>query len=630
MIFQKQLKNIVSTLLLLNLINAQNVEKKEQLILTPGPFKGKYNNNDLNETYDESSIEIHCQSTACTSSSNNVLLEEGKVTLPNAGTYIFDGELNGQLNIAANKEDLIHLILRNATITSDFGPAVYAECKKLVITTEGHNTISDSENYPNDTTATAEEETDAIEGNETKEVKSKSPDACIYADSNLTINGKGTLDVNGNFKEGIRSKKNIKLVSGQINVVAKGNAIKAKESVTIKDPVINIETGVSGIKATKDTDPEEGFIVIEGGKTVIKAVKDGIHAETHLTISDGYVEVLEGEEGLEGQMIDITGGNIIVNVTNDGINGALIGSNGEDTNNESKSQEQMPSQTETSSATETFLPIEDEEENEIENVNEGVTLNAEEDSEDDEITIETEVETEVTTENEIPATNDNVDNSENLDIDTRYDEQVYVRITSGKVQVTVDGDVVDGIDSNGSLYIGGDAEVYVSSLYGGIFGRFGALDTIGTKLIGEGATVLLSASGKFSGMPGMPGTTEDELPNTVEKVLELYPEYTLEEAEALLEKILKLGQSNPEDNYIYDEPTGGKCIQPFIRVSFKIQEKGTSLKVLDSQNNTLIEHSPTTHYAIILFTSPEIVVGETYTVVAGDVTETIVAQVDKQ
>ena len=659
MLFQKQLKNIISTLLLLNLINAQNVEKKEQLILTPGPIKSKYNKNDLNEIYDESSIEIHCQSTACTSSNDDVLLEEGKVTISNAGTYIFDGELNGQLNIAATKDDLIHLILRNVTISSDFGPAVYAECKKLVITTEGHNTISDSTNYPKDATTTAEEETEVVEGNEEdenkeeEEVKSKSPDACIYADSNLTINGKGTLDVNGNFKEGIRSKKNIKLVSGDINVVSKGNAIKAKESISIKDPVINIETGASGIKVTKTTDPNEGFVVIEGGKTVIKAVKDGIHAETHLTVSDGYIEIIEGEEGLEGQMIDITGGNIIVNVNNDGINAALIGSNGEDIINESQSQDQdqKPSQTETYSETETLLPIDDEK-NEIENVNEEITIEAEEDSENDETIIEAEedsendegknnleitieVETEVTTENESkaekedPTTND-IDNSENPDIDTRFDEQVYIRITGGKVQVTVEGNVVDGIDSNGSLYIGGNAEVYVSSLYGGIFGHLAAIDSIGTKLIGEGATAFLTASGKFTGMPGMPGTEEDSIPDTVEDVLKLYPDYTIEEAEELLVKILELEKTKSEDNFVYDEPNAGKCLQPFIRVSFKIQERGTLLKILDSKNNTLIEHSPTSHYAIILYTSPEIIVGETYTVVTGDVTETVVAQVDKQ
>jgi len=125
--------------------------------------------------YDESSIEIQCEGTKCTSSSNNVLLDKGKVTLYNPGTYVFGGNLNGQLNIYATEEDLFHLILRNATIESDFGPAVYANCKKLIITTEGENTIIDSDNYPEDAAGerdedeAEDEEVEAIEEDEAEE-----------------------------------------------------------------------------------------------------------------------------------------------------------------------------------------------------------------------------------------------------------------------------------------------------------------------------------------------------------------------------------------------------------------------------------------------------------------------------
>jgi len=132
--FHKQIINIFIILLLSNLVFAQeNTEDKqpeenqpEEIILTPGPITGKYNENDLKEYYD-SGIEIHCVGTTCTSSSDEVLVDEGKVTISYAGTYILHGELNGQVNIAATKDDLIHLILRNVTITSDFGPAVYSE-----------------------------------------------------------------------------------------------------------------------------------------------------------------------------------------------------------------------------------------------------------------------------------------------------------------------------------------------------------------------------------------------------------------------------------------------------------------------------------------------------------------------
>jgi len=628
--FQKQLQNIIASLFLLNLVNTQNTEEKEELILTPGPITGKYNNNDLNNIYDESSIEIQCDGITCTSSSDNVLLEEGKVTLSNAGTYVFGGELSGQLNIAATEDDLIHLILRNATITSSFGPAVYAECKKLVITTEGQNIISDSENYPKDSTTVEEtepvEETEAAEVVENKETKKNSPNACIFVTKNLTFNGKGTLDVNGNFEDGIRAKKNLKFVSGKINIVSKGNAIKAKESISFKDAEINIDAGLSGIRVTKDTDPDEGFVVIEGGKFIIKAVKDAIHAETHLTISDGHIDIIECEEGLEAQMIDITGGNVIIYAIDDGINAPLIGASKdlEDSLTSVDNSDQLPPHSETS-----ILPAEEETEipiDEIEYIDDNVTVEAEEDSENNEENYNTEIINEIETEIPNKIEGNSTGNSEFTEItktNTKYDEQVYIRITGGKVEVTVEGTNIDGMDSDGSIYFGGNAEVYVSTPYGGIFGHLGTLDSIGSKIFDIGSTDLLTSSGRFSGMQ-----SSSEL--TVEDILRLYPDHTREGAEELLEKIKKLESSSAlnKDTGVYDEPNLGKCLQPYIRAVVDLQEKDTPLKVLDNDGNVLIEYTPKTQYAIILYTSPKIVVGETYTVITGDITNTFVAKVD--
>eukprot|EP00833_Pecoramyces_ruminatium_P002849 jgi/Orpsp1_1/1176881/evm.model.c7180000059378.1 len=196
--FQKKIINIFATLFLLNLVHAKEsikTNQSEKIVLIPGPITGKYNINDLEEIYDESSIEIQCTGTLCNSISDNVLLDEGKVTISNSGTYILGGELNGQLNINATKEDIIHLILRNLTISSDFGPAVNGEkCKKVIITTEGQNTISDSINYPEASTFTTNEEVEKIE-NDGNETQSKLPNACIFIKSNITFNGKGSLNV---------------------------------------------------------------------------------------------------------------------------------------------------------------------------------------------------------------------------------------------------------------------------------------------------------------------------------------------------------------------------------------------------------------------------------------------------
>ncbi|ORX75066.1 hypothetical protein BCR32DRAFT_329962, partial [Anaeromyces robustus] len=598
---QRQIKNIFATLFLLNLVHAQDTieeEKPTEIILTPGPIVGKYNKNDLDEIYNESSIEIQCTGISCNSSSDNVLLDEGKVTISNPGTYILGGELNGQLNIAVSKEDTVHLILRNATISSDFGPAIYGEkCKKVIITTEGQNYISDSTNYPEDTTTTSIITTDEIEteiidevnkeieNNENEDKQSKPPNACIFIKSNLSLNGKGSLNVYGNFDEGIRSKKSLKLVSGKINVASKGNGIKAKESISIKDAEINVDSGKTGIKVTKDTEPEEGFIVIDGGKIIVKAVKDGIHAETHLTVNDGNIKIIDCEEGLEAQMIDIVGGDIYIDASDDGINASKIYKLPEN-------EDEIPSQSSISN--------ENENENEVKDIDNNTTVEAEE---------------------KFECNNEQCDLKEKRDEnDYNLDEQVYLRITGGKVDVRVEGPDLDGIDSNGSLFIGGDSEVYVSVVYGGF------------KSINDNSTALITGSGNFPLQPGAPGYTEnpengikgttgsDDI--TPEDILKLYPDKTRREAELIVEMVKEISAKGGK--FWYDEPDLCSFLQPYVRVNVDIQLEGTPIIIKDSKGKVLIERKPRAQFGVIFFTSPEIIVGETYTITVGDnITETV-------
>ncbi|KAL6635758.1 hypothetical protein U3516DRAFT_856198 [Neocallimastix sp. 'constans'] len=300
----------IISLISLSFVRADDeISSTEEIILTPGPITGEYKNKDLDASYDESSsVMISCSGTSCTTSngSDGISINKGNVTISTAGTYVLQGDLQGQVYISATEDDFVHLILNNMSITSNNGPALFeVECDKLVITMVGENSLTDSTNYTVD--------------------EDEEPDGCLFAKSDLSFNGEGTLTVTGNYSEGIRCKKDLKLVSGTINVFSKEKGIKAKNSVSIKEAVVNVESGDTAIKACKDTDPEKGFVVIDGGRIVVKSGKDGIHAETHLTINGGYIDVSESEEGLEGQMIDIQGGEIHINANDDGINASKIG-----------------------------------------------------------------------------------------------------------------------------------------------------------------------------------------------------------------------------------------------------------------------------------------------------------------
>jgi len=277
-----------------------------QITLTAGPVSCEYKNKDLSEEYDPNSdVNIKCSGESCTVNGTGATASDGIVTISAAGTYIVSGTLSGQLRIEVTKEDFIHLILNGVTIKSSSGPAIYGTAaSKVVITLVGENNLSDSSNYS------------VVDGE---------PDACIFINSDLSINGSGSINVTGNYSDAIRCKKDLKLISGQITIPkATQRGIKARNSICILGSVIDINSKNTAIKVTKDDDPEKGFIVIDGGKINITTGKDGIHAETHLTIHDGFINIDKCEEGIEGQMVDILGGEIHVLANNDGINAGKI------------------------------------------------------------------------------------------------------------------------------------------------------------------------------------------------------------------------------------------------------------------------------------------------------------------
>lgn len=121
-----------------------------------------------------------------------------------------------------------------------------------------------------------------------------SPDAAIYSKADLTINGLGELEVMGSYNHGIVSKDDLKIVSGQITVTAVNDGIKGKDLVAVKDGQILINAGGDGIQSSNDEDPLKGFIVIENGLFTITAAEDGIQGETSLTIIDGKFDIKTG------------------------------------------------------------------------------------------------------------------------------------------------------------------------------------------------------------------------------------------------------------------------------------------------------------------------------------------------
>ena len=111
--------------------------------------------------------------------------------------------------------------------------------------------------------------------------------------------------------------------SNSAEVSAKG--IKAENEILISAGTIDIKAYDDAIHANNDGTLENGStplgnITISGGNLTINASDDGVHADGQLTISGGTTNVVSSYEGLEGNVINITGGSTYVYGTDDGVN----------------------------------------------------------------------------------------------------------------------------------------------------------------------------------------------------------------------------------------------------------------------------------------------------------------------
>jgi hypothetical protein len=178
---------------------------------------------------------------------------EDEVVLDKAGEYILSGSLYGHIVVEA-KEQNVHLFLNNVLITSKGGPAIMVpdgSADKLIITVmEGtDNAISDNGDFR------AYDEYEAA----------------IEASCDITLNGTGSLSVNGYYKDAIRSHDIIKILDGAYAIKCKRNGIMGNDGVHVNGGTMTISSEKNGLKTSKKGEDGRGNIVISGGEISIIA-----------------------------------------------------------------------------------------------------------------------------------------------------------------------------------------------------------------------------------------------------------------------------------------------------------------------------------------------------------------------
>ena len=107
------------------------------------------------------------------------------------------------------------------------------------------------------------------------------------------------------------------------DISAKG--IKAENEIYIKGGVVDIKSYDDAIHANNDGTIENGSsplgnVNISGGTLTLEASDDAIHADYTLNIIGGKTTIKSAYEGLEGNLIKVSGGETYVYATDDGVN----------------------------------------------------------------------------------------------------------------------------------------------------------------------------------------------------------------------------------------------------------------------------------------------------------------------
>lgn len=232
------------------------------------------------------------------------------INITKAGTYEFTGELSdGQISVDSNdiNGDVI-IILNNVDITCKNAPAIFVYNRTITSTT------------CNVTIKTASGSTNTITGGKIKQnvddwgnqdeilyyidkdydddreyYERYKYDGAISSDISLIFEGDGTLIVNSTKKEGIESKQNITINSGNYEINSMDDGINA---CTDNESVITINGGTILINISEEAEEGDGIdsngsIYINGGKVFAFASEssqdNGLDSDEGIYINGGYV-----------------------------------------------------------------------------------------------------------------------------------------------------------------------------------------------------------------------------------------------------------------------------------------------------------------------------------------------------
>lgn len=248
------------------------------------------------------------------------------------GAYVFGGTAN-DASIAVKKEATgnAFILMNDLDLTSSYTSPITVKKNSnaaVVITAlDGTvNTLTDSE-FNNADIYGPEEDG----GDLSNQFYAESAVIKAKTGSTVYINGEGTLNINSNAKNGIKSGADSVLEISELElcVNAEKNGISSENELNIRSGNISVTARTGDAIKAEDDSSEIGTVNISGGDITINAADEGIAASANANIYGGTLNITCGGDAVKAENgtetagdIYVCGGEFTVNTQCDGFQAA--------------------------------------------------------------------------------------------------------------------------------------------------------------------------------------------------------------------------------------------------------------------------------------------------------------------
>ena len=220
---------------------------------------------------------------------------DGVITLTAGGTYTAAGECTACLCIDAGDET-VELVLENVSLTgTPCALYVRSAASVLLRTADGTENIFLAGGEENDGAA------------------------AVYSCAPLYLEGEGALTVTAFGRDGIYCKGDFTLASGALTVATDGAAVKAKGNVYIAGGAATLNAAGDGIAANASRLDNTGCVVLSGGALTIESEGRGIDAEASVSVLGGESFITAGSDGVRAASVLLTDGVLTLTAGDEGI-----------------------------------------------------------------------------------------------------------------------------------------------------------------------------------------------------------------------------------------------------------------------------------------------------------------------